>query len=115
MCYVRRADRPAAQLEIDRGQQRPQTAAGDPEHELAHRAPGLLLGLVHHRENRGLRRLGVDDLAGAQTFGQLVTAALAARADRRAGARSGGRSCWYRRRAPQPARTARAVRAAATG
>jgi hypothetical protein len=76
MGHVARADRPAAQLDVDGGHHRLRAAAGDPEHDLAHRAPGLLLGLVHHRQDRRLGCFRIDDRARAQAFGELIAAAL---------------------------------------
>ena len=68
--------RATAELELDRRERSERgRPAGEAEHDLAQRLAGLLLGLVHHRQDRGLGRLGVDDLAGAQPFGQLIAGA----------------------------------------
>ena len=68
MADVRRRDRATAQVEVDGLDHRLQAAAGKAEHDLAHRAPGLLLGFVHDRKDRRLGRLGIHDPAGAQAF-----------------------------------------------
>ena len=92
-----------------------QAPAGNAEHDLAHGAPGLLLGLAHHREDRRAGCLGIDDRARAQAFRRADSRRPAARGGRRAGARSGSISCSCRHRAPLPARNARAAQAAAAG
>ena len=65
----------ALELELDHGALRARPPGRDAEHDLAQRLLGLLLGLVDHRQDRGLGGVGIDDLAGAQALGQLIAGA----------------------------------------